>query len=103
RDMDDIIDLGFPVFSRSVAPDAGEPKGHGGIGMEVTVGGQRVRSGDWVVGDESGLIVIPRENAVEVANRSLDVRERENRLREEIRRGSSLSKVSELEKWEQIK
>lgn len=103
RDMDDIFSLGFPVFSRSVAPDAGEPKGHGGIGMEVVVGGQRVRSGDWVVGDESGVVVIAREHAVEIANRSLDVRERENRLREEIKRGSSLSKVGELEKWEQVK
>ena len=103
RDMDDIYALEFPVFSRSVAPDAGEPKGHGGIGMEVIVGGQRVRSGDWIVGDESGVIVVPKEHAVEVANRSLDVRERENRLREEIKRGSSLSKVGELEKWEQVK
>lgn len=103
RDMDDIRALNFPVFSRSVAPDAGEPKGHGGIGMEISVGGQRVRSGDWIVGDESGVIVIPKEHAVEVANRSLDVRERENRMREEIMRGSSLSKVGELEKWEQIK
>lgn len=103
RDIDDIRALKFPVFSRSVAPDAGEPKGHGGIGMEIAVGGQRVRSGDWIVGDESGVIVIAKEHAVEVANRSLDVRERENRMREEILRGSSLSKVGELEKWEQIK
>ncbi len=103
RDVDDIRELGFPFFSRSVAPDAGEPKGHGGIGMEVSVGGQWVRSGDWIIGDESGVIVVPREQAVEVANRALDVRERENRLREEIRRGSSLSKVGELEKWEQVR
>lgn len=103
RDIDDIRDLGFPVFSRSVAPCAGEPKGYGGIGMEVTVGGQRVRTGDWIVGDESGLVVIPRESAVEVANRALDVHERENRTREEIERGSTLSKVNELSKWEPVR
>ncbi len=103
RDIDDIRDLKFPVFSRLVAPCAGEPKGYGGIGIEVTVGGQRVRAGDWIVGDESGVIVIPKEVAVEVANRSLDVHERENRTREEILRGSTLSKVNELAKWEPVK
>jgi 3-hexulose-6-phosphate synthase/6-phospho-3-hexuloisomerase len=62
-----------------------------------------VRTGDWVIGEESGLIIVPKEVAVEVANRSVDVRERENRTREEIRRGSTLSKVNELEKWEPVK
>ena len=102
RDIDDIRDLEFPAFSRTVAPCAGEPKGYGGIGIEITVGGQRVRTGDWIVGDESGVVVIPKESAVEVANRALDVHERENRTREEIRRGSTLSKVNELAKWEPV-
>ena len=103
RDIDDIRELKFPAFSRTVAPCAGEPKGYGGIGIEVTVGGQRVRTGDWIVGDESGIIVIPKEMAVEVANRALDVHERENRTREEIMRGSTLAKVNELAKWEPVK
>ncbi|MDR3283315.1 MAG: orotidine 5'-phosphate decarboxylase [Candidatus Methanoplasma sp.] len=103
RDIDGILDLGFPAFARSVVPCAGEPKGYGGIGMEITVGGQVVRTGDWVVGDENGLVVIPKEVAVEVANRTVDVNEREERTREEIRRGSTLSKVNELCKWEPVK
>lgn len=102
RDIDDIRDMGFPAFSRTVAPCAGEPKGYGGIGIEITVGGQRVRTGDWIIGDESGIIVVPKEVAVEVANRALDVHERENRTREEINRGSTLSKVNELSKWEPV-
>ncbi|MBE6523529.1 MAG: bifunctional hexulose-6-phosphate synthase/ribonuclease regulator [Thermoplasmata archaeon] len=102
RDIDDIRDLKFPAFSRTVAPCAGEPKGYGGIGIEVTVGGQKVRTGDWIIGDESGIVVVPKEMAVEVANRSLDVHERENRTREEIKRGSTLSKVNELSKWEPV-
>ena len=103
RDIDDIRDLGFPAFSRSVAPCAGEPKGYGGIGIEITVGGQRVRTGDWIIGDENGLIVVPKESAVEVANRALAVHENENRTREEIKRGSTLSTVNELCKWEPVK
>ncbi|HEV2519770.1 MAG TPA: 3-hexulose-6-phosphate synthase [Thermoplasmata archaeon] len=102
RDLDEILALGFPVFARSVSPNAGEPKGHGEIGVEVTVGGQRIRPGDWIVGDASGLVVVPRERAQEVANRALDVREHENRVREEIQRGSTLSAVQRLERWERV-
>jgi len=103
RDIDDIIDLGFPCFSRYVTPHAGEPKGFGGIGHEIVCGHQPVRTGDWIIGDESGVIVVPQEHAVEMANRAVDVMERENRIREEIRRGSTLSMVQELERWEQVR
>ena len=102
RDVDAILELGFPAFSRHVSPNAGEPKGHGEIGVEVTVGGQRVRPGDWIVGDANGLVVVPRERAAEVANRALDVLEHENRVREEIQRGSTLSAVQKLERWERV-
>jgi len=102
RDIDAILDLDFPCFSRHVAPHAGEPKGHGEIGAEIECGGQVVRTGDWVVGDDSGVIVVPQEMAVEMANRALDVLERENRIREEIKRGGTLSSVLELEKWEKV-
>jgi len=102
RDIDSILDLGFPAFSRSVTPVAGEPKGHGEIGAEIECGGQLVRTGDWIIGDENGVVVVPQEMAVEIANRALDVLERENREREEIKRGSTLSSVLELEKWEKV-
>jgi 3-hexulose-6-phosphate synthase/6-phospho-3-hexuloisomerase len=102
RDIDAIMDIGIPLFSRHIASDAGEPKGHGEIGVEITCGGQRVRPGDWIIGDASGVVVVPRERAQEVANRSLDVMEHENRVREEIKRGSTLSKVQQLERWERV-
>ncbi len=102
RDIDSIIDLGFPCFSRHIASNAGEPKGFGGIGHEIVCGGVAVRSGDWVIGDESGVVVVPQENAVEVANRAVDVMEREERLREEIKRGGTLSSVLRLEEWEKV-
>ena len=100
RDVDDIRILKFPLFAKSVVPNAGEPKGFGEINAEIQCGGQYVRPGDWVIGDESGVVVIPAERAYEVARRSLEVRKNEERIREEIRRGSTLSEVAELIKWE---
>jgi 3-hexulose-6-phosphate synthase/6-phospho-3-hexuloisomerase len=100
RDIDDIRTLSFPSFARAVVPNAGEPKGFGEINCEIRCGGQLVRPGDWIIGDESGVVVIPRERAYEIARRALEVKKTEERVREEIRRGSTLSKVSELVKWE---
>jgi len=102
RDLDSILEIGLPAFSRSISSNAGEPKGHGEIGVEVVVGGQKVRPGDWIVGDLSGVVVVPRERAAEVANRALDVLEHENRVREEIKRGSTLASVQKLERWERV-
>jgi 3-hexulose-6-phosphate synthase / 6-phospho-3-hexuloisomerase len=100
RDVDDIRIMKFPLFAKAVVPNAGEPKGFGEINAEIQCGGQYVRPGDWIAGDESGVVVIPAERAYEIARRALEVRKNEERIREEIRRGSTLSEVAELIKWE---
>src|SRR5665647_497767 len=100
RDVDDIRIMKFPLFSQSVVPNAGEPKGFGEINAEIQCGGQYVHPGDWIIGDESGVVVIPAKRAYEIARRALEVRKNEERIREEIRRGSTLSEVAELIKWE---
>ncbi len=100
RDVDEIKKADYPVLARHIAPNAGEPKGFGEIGVELNIMGVKIKPGDWIIGDESGIAVVPREEAVEIANRALDVMEHENRIREEIKRGGTLSSVMELEKWE---
>ena len=100
RDTYDIAQMRFPAFTRLIMPNAGEPKGFGEIGIPVTVGSRRVENGDWILGDDDGVVVLPRSMATEYANRGMDVLERENRIREEIKEGSTLSKVTELLRWE---
>ena len=100
RDTYDIAQMKFPAFTRLIMPNAGEPKGFGEIGVPVTVGSRRVENGDWILGDDDGVVVLPKSMATEYANRSMDVLERENRIREEIKEGSTLSKVTELLRWE---
>jgi len=100
RDVGDIEDMNFPVFARYRASNAGEPKGYGALEDDIVCGGRKVRTGDWIVGDDSGVMVIPKEEAVQIANRALDVMEKENRVRQEIKEGRTLSVVMELGKWE---
>jgi 3-hexulose-6-phosphate synthase / 6-phospho-3-hexuloisomerase len=100
RDADEIRKTKFPVFAKAVVPNAGEPKGFGEINAEIQCAGQVVKAGDWIIGDGSGVVVVPKERAYEIARRALEVRKNEERIREEIRRGSTLSRVAELIKWE---
>ena len=100
RDSGDIIKLGFPAFSRLVMPNAGEPKGFGEIGVPVRVGGVKVESGDWVIGDDDGVVALSQSLAVEYTNRAMDVLEKENRIREEIKEGKTLAQVVDLLRWE---
>ena len=51
----------------------------------------------------AACVVVEQEHAVEIANRAVDVMERENRIREEIRKGRPMSSVLELERWEQVR
>ena len=100
RDVDEIRAMNYPVFSSGIVPNAGEPKGMGEINAEITCGGQTVRPGDYIVGDESGVVVIPKERAYEIARRAKEVEKMESRLYEEIRRGKTLAQVANLKKWE---
>ena len=100
RDTPEIAHIGFPAFSSLVSANAGEPKGFGEINVPVFIAGQTIAPGDWVVGDDDGVIVLPKAQAVELANRAMDVLEKENRLRAEIDAGKTLSEVAYLQKWE---
>jgi 3-hexulose-6-phosphate synthase/6-phospho-3-hexuloisomerase len=100
RDWDDILTLDIPVFATSVQPNAGEPKGFGEIGAEIFCCGQIVHPGDWLIGDQSGVVVIPRERIYEVARRAVEVFKTEIRIREEIRRDGTLGSVTQLLRWE---
>ncbi|MCX7716165.1 MAG: orotidine 5'-phosphate decarboxylase, partial [Endomicrobia bacterium] len=100
RDITEIKKVKFPSFARIVSPQAGEPKGFGEINVPVNVAGMKIFPGDWIVGDDDGVVVIPKEKIVEITNRAMDVLEKENRIRKEIQEGSSLAKVQDLLRWE---
>jgi len=102
RDLQEIRPMDYPLFSSDVVPNAGDPKGMGEINSEIVCGGQTVRPGDYIVGDDSGVVVIPKERAYEIARRAKEVEKTENRLFEEISRGKTLSQVVSLQKWEKI-
>jgi len=100
RDADEIRRLGFPAHARLVCSHAGYPKGFGEIGGPIRLAGADCLPGDWLVGDADGILVLPKDRVVELANRAQDVLEAENRMRVEIREGRTLGQVAYLQKWE---
>ncbi|MGP8322721.1 MAG: 3-hexulose-6-phosphate synthase [Methanosarcinaceae archaeon] len=100
RDINEIKQLDLPVFASSSVPNAGEPKGFGEINAEITCGAQAVKPGDYIVGDDNGVVVVPGERAYEIARRAKEVEKTEKRLYEEIRKGRTLSEILNLKKWE---
>ena len=68
----------------------------------ITIGGQRICPGDWIVADDDGVMVLAADKTVEIVNRGADVLEAENRIRQEIRdQNSTLAEVLNLKRWEQ--
>ena len=100
RDVAEIRRLRFPVFAKYVVPNAGEPKGFGELNAAITCGGQEVEPGDWIIGDDNGVVVVPKARAYEIARRAKEVWKNEERVREEIKRGKTLSQVLDLYMWE---
>jgi 3-hexulose-6-phosphate synthase/6-phospho-3-hexuloisomerase len=104
RDVDDIRKLAFPVFAKREVPNAGESKGFGELNVKISCGGIEVNPGDWIVADDNGVMVLPRQQAYEIAKRALEVKKHEERLRTEIvERGRTLADIVELYKWEKVR
>ena len=77
RDVSDIAALSFPAFSRSVSPGGCDKDGPGEINVAIACGNTAVMPGDIVLGDDDGVVVVPREAAEEVAGLVEALRARE--------------------------
>jgi 4-hydroxy-4-methyl-2-oxoglutarate aldolase len=83
RDVEELHELGLPIWARFVRVRGAGKRAAGTIGEPVTVGGATVRQGDVVVLDGDGAVVVERERLDEVlaAARERAEREREKRAR----------------------
>jgi regulator of RNase E activity RraA len=88
RDLPGILALeDFPVFARGVTPIGPLHRGPGEINYPVSVGGIVVHPGDLVLGDLSGIVVVPRDSAPEVLQRLRTRAAREQSYTEAVARG----------------
>lgn len=90
RDVAGILATGLPVFCDGVSPNSPVRNGPGSVGYAVDIGGVRVASGDIVVADADGVVIVPREQADEVAERLRTVLEAEAGLQARVDAGLTI-------------
>ena len=90
--------MGFPVFSRGLSINGTNKFQPGQVGVPVVLGGIVVRTGDIVVGDRDGLVVVLAEE-VESAIEASEAREdKEKKTRDLLAAGTSTVELLGVQK-----
>ena len=88
RDVEEIIEAKFPVFCRlSTAADIVERWKYDTLGMPITIGSVTICSGDFIIADMDGAVIIPKEVAEEVITKTEEVMFTESEMRKAILSG----------------
>jgi 4-hydroxy-4-methyl-2-oxoglutarate aldolase len=82
RDLDELAALGLPIWARFVRAQGATKGVVGELDVPVVVGGARIRSGDLVVLDCDGAVVVAAERVEEVLPLALEREERERVMRQ---------------------
>lgn len=94
RDAEELEQIGFPVFSRSLTPSTSVGRYVSvAKNVPVTCAGVLVRSGDWIVGDRTGVVVVAIEKIGDVLKLLRQYDEKETRMVEIIRQEKSMLKA----------
>lgn len=94
RDIDDFIEADFPVYARG--PVVATARGRvieEDTNVLIQFGGVQVRPGDVIIGDHSGVVVIPWEKLDEVLTKAEAFWEKEEQMIADIRSGMSMTDV----------
>ena len=88
RDVDELRELGLPVWARHVRVRGADKSVSGVIGEPVQVGGATIRQGDVVVLDTDGAVVVEQERVETVLAAARDSTEREREKRAKLQAGA---------------
>ncbi|MGE5607430.1 MAG: 4-carboxy-4-hydroxy-2-oxoadipate aldolase/oxaloacetate decarboxylase [Bacteroidota bacterium] len=93
RDIPILREINFPIFARTSSPGSTAKKTFGSINRPITCGGILVNPGDFIIGDEDGVVVIPRAR-VEETIQSGEARDRkEDGIKQMIAEGKSTLEI----------
>ena len=90
RDLVGLKSVGLPAWSLGVTPNSPHRNGPGTIGFPVNIAGYPVRSGDVVVADQDGVVIIPIEKISMVLEKLPAIRTAEGSADESVRQGAQL-------------
>jgi 4-hydroxy-4-methyl-2-oxoglutarate aldolase len=87
RDVSDLTAMSFPVWAKAVHAQGTVKATLGSVNIPVVCAGAPIQPGDVIVGDADGVVVVRRQDAVEVARLSAQRVAKEAAARERLRNG----------------
>jgi regulator of RNase E activity RraA len=94
RDIDEALELGFPVYARAVTCRTARGRVQElATGGPLLVGGVSVANGDYVLADSSGIVFLPAERASAILEAAEAIAAREAAMTRELRAGADVSRV----------
>lgn len=87
RDYVGIVPVGLPVWCVGLTPASPHMSGPGTIGFPVQVGGQQIETGDMIVADRDGVVVVPFAKIDEVILKLAHIAELEADLDAKVAQG----------------
>lgn len=104
RDYDGVVGVGLPVWCTGLTPASPFAKGPGAVGQAIQIGGREVETGDMIVADRDGVVVVPYEKIDDVIVMLAQVKELETALDAEVAEGLEMpTAISELLASDQVK
>ncbi len=90
RDIAGIREVGLPVFAKGLTPNSPQKDGPGEVNVPVSCGGVVVNPGDIVVGDDDGVVVVPKADAELVIERTRALMAKEQKSVKDILSGKAI-------------
>jgi 4-hydroxy-4-methyl-2-oxoglutarate aldolase len=87
RDLVGVIGVGIPVFCAGLTANSPARNGPGTVGLPIVLGGVQIASGDILVGDRDGIVVVPQDRAAAVLQQLEAVRAAEVALEAKVKAG----------------
>jgi 4-hydroxy-4-methyl-2-oxoglutarate aldolase len=87
RDRAGIVGVGLPAYCRGITPNSCVRTGPATVGLPILIGGMRVESGDLVLGDQDGVVVVPAADVGLVQERVAAIRAAERKVEDEVKGG----------------
>ncbi len=89
RDRAGLDAVDIPVFAQGLTPNSPHKDGPGEIGLAVTIGGLTIASGDAVIGDQDGCVVVARQAIGTVLKALPEIRAKEEKMDALVRGGAT--------------
>lgn len=84
RDTLEVLELGYPLFSRDYKSNAGYPMNNGVISDRLNVDNNLIVDGDYLMGDYDGVVIIPKEHLEDILDEVYNVLKFEKSATDEL-------------------